>query len=213
MGQTASVWVCLLFCQDLSAEPMCLSAELTMRERVELQYPLLKEPSDPGRPLSNVQSAAPQTYTAILRWRLRSGARRLINSLNNTQHIYLKPLCRVQHDDSFEDQQDIRGRVVTMMDTVNAALKQLGSAVKCSGGGCCRSMSFADLIMRLHSSHSSLTDLSGQVLGTVLVKEDLSLKQGESLEEALNDPQRSGPIKAAIQEVRVDENQWHLILV
>ena len=182
-----------------------------MRETVEFHYPLLKQLSDPGKPLSNAQSVAPQTYTKIVPWELSEGACELINSLDNTQRVYPKPFYRVEHDESFEDHGDLRGRVVTMMETVNDVLKQLGNAVKCSAGGDCRSMSSADLIMRLDSAHSSLTDLSAQVLGTVLVKKDFSLRPGESLQQALRDPQRSGPIQAFVQEVRADENPWHLM--
>ena len=94
------------------------------------------------------------------------------------------------------------------MDVVNETLKQLGSAVECSGGGGGRSMSYADLIIRLRSAQSSLTDMSGQVLGTVLVESeaDFSLMPGESLQTAMEDPHRGGAIKASVQEVRAEAN-------
>ena len=186
-----------------------------MREAVEFQYPLLNEPSNPGRPLSNAQSAAPQTYTEILPWELSEAACELINALDNTERLYYKPPCHAQREGRFEAEVDIRGRVVRVMDTVNAALKQQGSAVRCHGGGEGRSMSFADLAMRLDNMEedNNLKDLSSRVLGIVLVRKNLGLKQGESLEEALKDPQRGGPIKAAVQEVRCDEKPWHLIFL
>ena len=201
------------FYHDMSAESVRLPAELTMREAVEFQYPLLNEPSKPARPLSNAQSAAPQTYTEILPWELSEAARELVNALDNTQRLYYKPPCHAQREGTFEAEVDIRGRVVRVMDTVNAALKQQGSAVRCHGGGEGRSMSFADLVMRLDNMEedNNLKDLSGRVLGIVLVRKNLGLKQGESLEEALKDPQRGGPIKAAVQEVRADEKSWHLM--
>ena len=181
----------MLSSQDLSAEPLCLPAELTLREAVKFQFPLLKQHSLSGRPLRNSQSGAPQTYTKILHWpELHMGGHELVNSLDNTQRSYNEPACCVQHDDSCEGAPswiEIRGNVSILMELVNEALKQLGSAVKCSGGGGGRSMSHADLIMRLRSAQSSLTDMSGQVLGTVLVKTDadFSLMPGESLQTAL----------------------------
>ena len=203
----------MLFCQDVSAEEVCLPAELTIREAVSFRYPLLNEPNDSGKPLSNAQSGAPQTYAEMLRWELSEAACELVNGLDNTERLYYKPPCHPQREGSFEAEVDIRGRVVRVMDTVNDALEQLGGAVRCYGGGEGRSMSFADLVMRLDGEDdSSLTDLSGQVLGTVLVKQDLGLKQGESLQEAMEDSQLGGRIRAAVQEVHADENPWHLLL-
>ena len=185
-----------------------------MQEAVQFQYPLLEEPSDPGRPLSNPQSVAPQTYTEILPWELSEGACELVNGLDNTQRLYYKPACHAQLEGSFEAEIDIRGRVFRVMDTVNYALKQLGSAVRCHGGGQGRSMSFADLVMRLdRKDDNNLKDLSGRVLGTVLVKKNLGLKQGESLQEAIKDPQRGGRIKAVVQEVCPNERPSHLMLL
>ncbi len=215
MPQTALAQACTLSNQDLSAEPLCLPAELTLRETVMFQYPLLRQHSHSGGPLWNSQSAAPQTYTQIVPWPdLHKGGHELVNSLDNIQRSYAEPSCCVQPDDSCEgapSQIEVRGNVMRVMDIVNEVLKQLGSAVKCSGGGDGRSMSYADLIIRLRSAQSSLTDMSGQVLGTVLVKSDadFTLMPGESLQEAMKDPLRGGAIKAAVQEVRAKAKPWH----
>ena len=201
--------------QDLFAKPLCLLAELTLRETVMFQYPLLKQHSHSGGSLRDSQSAAPQTYTQIVPWpELHEGGHELLKCLDNTQRMYHEPSCCVQPDDSCEgapSQIEVRCNVMRVMDVVNEVLKQLGSAVKCSGGGDGRSMSYADLIIRLRSAQSSRTDMSGQVLGTVLVKSsaDFTLMPGESLQDALEDSLRGGAIKAAVQEVRAEAKLWH----
>ena len=182
-----------------------------MRQLMEYPNPGIRQSITPQAPCSEAQQRAPKTYGEVLRWPgLREGACELLNSLDNTQSIYDKPRYIVDDGGSFEaavDQGEVFRRVMDFMDKVNYMLEELGNSVKCSGGGGVRSMSGTSLIVRLTSAHSSLTDMSRQVLATVLVKGDwdFDLKPGESLEDALNDPQRSEAITATVQEVCVDE--------
>ncbi len=190
-----------------------------MREFAQCPYPGIGQRVIPRAPCSEPRPVAPRTFAEILRWwELREGARGLLNSLDNTRRIYDEPYCPVKDGGSFEavaDQADVFGIMMNLMYRVNDMLKQLGKSIRWVGGGGGRSMSYTDFIVRLTSSQSSLTDMSRQVLATILVKGDwdFDLKRGESLEDALNDPQRSEAITAAVQEVGADEDGRNLPIV
>ena len=190
-----------------------------MRELVECPNPGIGQRVTPRAPCSEPRPVAPRTYAKLLQWpELREGARELLNSLDDTQRIYDKPYCAVKDGGSFgavADQADVAGIFLYLRYRVNDVLKQLGKPVEFIGGGGGRCMSGADLIVRLISAQSSLTGMSSQVLATILIKGDwdFDIKPGESLEDALNDPQRGVTNMAAVQEVGVDEEPQLLPLL
>ncbi len=182
-----------------------------MRKLMECPSPGIGQSTTPRAPCSETQPIGFRTYGEVLQWPgLREGARELLNSLDNTRRIHDKPHCGMKDGGSFEaaaNQADVFAFVMNFMYRVNYVLKQLGSSVKCVGGGGGRSMSCTDLIVRLVSAQSSLTDMSRQVLATILVQGDwkFDLKPGESLEDAPNDPQRGEANMAAVQKVCANE--------
>ena len=169
--------------------------------------PLLKKRLSPRKSCSKTRPRLPRTFSDILPWRdFLERSRELFNSLDDTERIYCRPVGNILPGKSVlsaADECEVRGRVVSLLDSVNTTAERLEIPVQCTGGGSGRSMSFTDLVVRPAGAQSNLADLSSQILGTGEVKGDwqFQLKRGERLEDALHDPKRIGGIVQAIQQV------------
>ena len=137
-------------------------------------------------------------------------SQQLYNNLDDTERIYNRPMRGVDFADSLPsaaDQREVRGYVVSLLTSVNTVARKSGIPAQYTTGGSGRSMSFIDLLVRPAGAQSNPANVSGQVLGTGRVKGDweFELKQGERLEDALHDPDRSVAIVQSIQQVRIVE--------
>lgn len=186
-------------------------AGLTLREAVAFPIPLLEKRLSPRKSHSKTQPRLPRTFSDILPWpEFRERSRELFNSLDNTERIYCRPVCDILPGESMKsaaDECEVRGRVVSLLDSVNTTAMRLKVPVECTGGGSGRSMSFTDLVVRPAGAQSNPADLSSQILGTGEVKGDwqFQLERGERLEDALHDPERIGGVVQAIQQVGASE--------
>ncbi|CAL8468906.1 g8447 [Coccomyxa elongata] len=187
-----------------------LSAGLTLREAVACPLPLLEQRHSPRKSRTKTQPRKPRTFSDVLPWEgFLHRSRDLFNSLDNTERVYRQPVMvsDIRPGHSYKpaaDEAEVRGCLVYMMFTsINTTARILGIAMNFCSGGSERSMSFTDLLVRPAGAQSNPNSLSSQVFGVIEVKGDweFQLERGERLEEALHDPNRSGEIVQAIQQV------------
>ena len=167
-----------------------------------MAYPVarLDKRLSPRKSRSKTQPRLPRTFSDILPWQdFHERSRELFNSLDDIERIYCRPVGNVLPGKivlSAADECEVRGRVVSLLDSINTTAETLEIPVQCTGGGSGRSMSFTDLVVRPAGAQSNPADLSSQILGTGEVKGDwqFQLKRGERLEDALHDPRGLGAL-------------------
>ena len=184
-------------------------------------YPILEleKRKSPRRSHTKTRVTMAKTFERILPWTdFSQGASELFESLDDSEQKYYQPVCSVVPSSSVPsaaDEAEVRGRVVSLLDSLNAIAEAVGIPVHCTGGGSGRSASVADLVVRPAGAHSNPMDLSSQIYGTGEVKSDWQFKlyPGERLEEPLHDPKRIDNILLAIQQVGSDETSIVLCFI
>ena len=192
----------------------CLAGLLTLRQVADDPPPGLQDRLSPRKSCSNTKATAPRTFSTVEAWpEFLEGSAELYNSLDDSEHKYNKPgLLRI--DPAKErfwppaaDEAEVRGCVVTFVQSANDLAELLDIQVECMGGGSGRSTSFTDLVVRRAGLLSNPASLSSSVLGTGEVKGiwQFRLRRGERLEDALSDPKKIDRILQPLQQVSTCE--------
>ncbi|KAK9829488.1 hypothetical protein WJX72_006168 [[Myrmecia] bisecta] len=192
-------------------EPAAAAHLLTLYEVVTYPVPQLTKALSPSPSASKTQPSQPRTFSDILPWlEFIPGCQESLRNLDNSERIYHAPLSGRIRPGAFRpaaDEGEVRGRVLSLLDSINDVAEVLGIPVECTGGGSGgRSSSFTDLVVRLTGSPTDPAHLSALILGPARVKGDwqFNLERGETLEAALHDPERIAETVLAVQQVYGD---------
>ncbi|EIE18322.1 hypothetical protein COCSUDRAFT_60291 [Coccomyxa subellipsoidea C-169] len=185
---------------------------LTLYEVVTYPVAQLTQRLSPRSSASKTQPSQPRTFSDILPWPdFIAGCMALLGSLDNSERIYNAPSGRILPSASHTvrsaaDEAEVRGRVLSLLDSINDVAEVLGIPVECTSGGSGRSSSFTDLVVRLTGSATNPAHLSALILAAGEVKGNwqFELERGETLEAALHDPKRIVKIVLAVQQVYGD---------
>ena len=127
-------------------------------------------------------------------------------NLDDTKHQYRQTAFTITGDNSISgpaDECEVRGALITAMLNVNSIAEILGIGAECLGGGSGRALSFTDLVVRKRGQVSNQDHLSALILAAGEVKGNwqLSLRQGEQLQDMIRDPKRIDSCVLALQQV------------
>ena len=136
--------------------------------------PAAPQRTSPRQSNSVTLPAQPRTFGDIVPWPgFREGSQRFFNSLDNTHRTYRQATYDIldgEEDKPAADEAEVRGFVMRLLRSVNTAAKKLGIQVEYVGGGCGRSLSHTDLVVRASGEQCDPKDLSSRNLGVIEVK-------------------------------------------